>query len=68
MELLHACLNTSPELDEVLKSLSLPPEGIDDGVNVTSAPRKVRSRLPRSTISKIVADYQAGSSSLERTP
>jgi len=65
VELLHACMNTSPVLDEVLKSLSLLPEGLEDAGCVVSPTRKLRRRLPRSTTSRIVADYQAGDSSRE---
>jgi hypothetical protein len=67
VELLSAYLNTSPDLDEVLKALSLLPESSesDDLGTVVSPPRMLRGRLPKSVVSKIVAEYQAGSSSLE---
>jgi len=67
VELLRAYLNTPPELDEIMRSLSELPadQGVDAAGSATSPPRKLRSRLPRSIVSKIVADYQAGSSSRE---
>ena len=64
VELLGAYLNTPPELDELLKNLSkLRETAARDDLLVSSPPRRLRSRLPRSIISKIVADYRAGSSS-----
>lgn len=64
VELLSAYSNTSPELNEVLNALSRKPESLESRAgSVASPPRKLRGRLPRSIISKIVADYQAGRSS-----
>lgn len=65
VELLHAYLNTAPELDQALKSLSTLIREPGEDQSVASPPRKVRTRPPRSIISKIVVDYEAGSSSLE---
>ncbi|HVW23264.1 MAG TPA: hypothetical protein VHB51_02160 [Candidatus Saccharimonadales bacterium] len=62
MDLLHAYSNTSVEVAETLRSLGDLPTVADEPV-VTSPPRKLRARLPRSIVSKLVADYQAGSSS-----
>jgi len=45
VELLHACLNTSPVLDEVLKSLSLLPEGLEDAGCVVSPTRQAAPPL-----------------------
>ena len=63
MDLLAAYLNILPEVEQALEGLSTLTGTVGSDELVSSPPRKVRSRLPRSIISKIVADYQAGSSS-----
>lgn len=65
VELLAAYLNTPPELDQALQSLVKLGGEPGKDQSVASPPCKVRARLPRSIVSKIVADYQAGASSLE---
>jgi transcriptional accessory protein Tex/SPT6 len=63
VDLLAAYLNILPEVEQALTGLSTLTGTAGSDELVSSPPRKLRSRLPRSIIAKIVADYQAGSSS-----
>lgn len=65
MELLAAYSNTLPELQQALDALFDLPDMRDasEPGSACSPPRKLRSPLPRSISSRLISDYQAGSSS-----
>jgi hypothetical protein len=60
VELLHAYLNTPPELEEALCRLTHRPNRLVGVDSVDSPPRTLQSRPPRTTVVNIVSDYQAG--------